>query len=99
MDSTNISTPQYSAFWPLLAVFATLIVLQSIYVSGDFDDRRQIQRAQAEIAQLHGQAQKLTQVVEDLGKDLITLSNAKNVEAAKIVSDLNIKLNESAAVR
>jgi hypothetical protein len=86
----------YSAFWPIVAVFLALIVLQSVYVAGDFGDRSQIRRAQDELAPLVGQAQKITQVVEDLGKDLITLSTAKNAEAAKIVADLNIKMNESA---
>ena len=86
----------YSTFWPILSVFIALIILQCVYIAGDFRDSSQIKRAQAELAPLMSQAQKITQVVEDLGKDLITLSNAQNPEASKIVADLNIKLNEPA---
>lgn len=96
MDTTDRAGKGYSPFWPLAFVFISLIILQSVYIAGDFSDRSQIQRAQAEIAPLLGQAQKITRVLEDLGKELITLANAHNAEAARIVSDLNIKVNEPA---
>ena len=98
MNGDIKTTPlrSYSTFWPLLSVFISLVILQGVYIAGDLNDRSQIKQAQAQLAPITGQAQKITQIVEDLGKDLLTLSNAKNAEAAKIVTDLNIKLNEPA---
>ncbi len=83
-------------FRPVIAVFLSLVVLQGLYLFGDINDRSQIERALAEAGPLAVQAQKINQVVEDLGKDLLNLASAKNAEAAKIVSELNIKMNEPA---
>ncbi len=80
-------------FWPVYAVFVSLVVLQAFYVVGDFGDRSQIEKAKAELAPALGQAQKITQVIESLGKDLIELANGRNVEASKIVADFNIRQN------
>ena len=93
MSQTPPSSSGYSPFGAIVAVFLSLTVLQAAYVAGDFNDRAQIDRSRAELAPLLGQAQKITQVVENLGKDLITLADAHNAEAARIVADLNIKLN------
>jgi hypothetical protein len=96
MNAETSTTTGYSPFWPVFVVFMTLIVLQGVYVIGDLKDRERIKRAQAEIAPMLTQAQKITQVVEDLGKELLTLSNAKNTQATKIVNELNIKLKHPA---
>lgn len=96
----NLAVPRtYSTFWPVVAVFATLIILQAIYVAGDLSDRSQIRTAQAELTPVVDQARKITQIVEELGKDLITLANSKNAEAARIVTELDIRLNDQTAAR
>jgi hypothetical protein len=97
MDAANPPTKRYSPFWPVTVVFISLIVLQSFYIAADFNDRSRIKQAHAELAPLVSQARKITQVLEDLGKELITLSRAHNAEAAKIVSELNLKLHEPAS--
>ena len=90
---------RYSSFWAVFAVFSALIVLQWTYLAADLNERSQLTRARVELAPATARARRITQTVEDLGKELLALANARNAEAARIVSELDIKLNESAKER
>jgi len=76
-----------------MMVFLTLIAMQTAYVIGDFRERAQIRATQAELAKTLSAAQQINQTTEALGKELIELADAKSAEAAKIVAEMNIKVN------
>jgi hypothetical protein len=87
----------YSAFWPVVIVFATLAVVQGIYLAGTLRTRDQLSARRANVQQVLPQAQLINQTVENVGKELFALSDGKSNEAAKIIAEFNIQLQQAAA--
>jgi hypothetical protein len=87
----------YSAFYPVLAVLIALAAVHASYINSDLKERLQLKRALVELAPTLPQAARITKIAEDLGKDLVTLAGANDAEAAKIVTEFNIKTNRPAA--
>ena len=92
---TDDASRSYSPFWAILAVFVTLIFLQTTYVMGDFEQKSQIKAAGAQVKPQLTQAKTVNQTTEALGRDLVALS-ANSTEAAKIVAEFKIRLNAPA---
>jgi hypothetical protein len=87
------STPKnYSPFWPIALVFLTMTAIQRVYIFNTWQTRKTLLATQSEIQSLLPRAKMLNEMVESIGRDLVALSDGKN-EAAKIVSEFEIKLN------
>ena len=96
MNPQNIAAKTYSPFWALILVFATLIFLQAWYVlKDDINQRSQIEATQAQLKSLVGQAQTINQTTEAIGRELMALSSSSE-EAARIITEFNIQLNQPA---
>jgi hypothetical protein len=87
----------YSAFFPVMAVVIALAVAHFLYILSDINEHSQLKRARAELAPTLPAAARVTKIAEDLGKDLVVLAAANDAEAAKIVTEFNIKTNRPAA--
>lgn len=85
----------YSPFWALLLLCATLGFLQSTYLIDDFKQKSQIQAARAQLKPTLTQAQTISQTTEAVGRELVALG-AGSPEAAKIISEFKIQLNQPA---
>jgi 4-alpha-glucanotransferase len=83
----------YSPFWAIWIVFLTLTILQVPNLTADFKQPPQLQAARTQLKTALVQAQAISQTAEAVGRELLTLSK-DSAEAAKIVADFNIKLNE-----
>ena len=86
----------YSPFWVLTAVFLTLVVLQTIYLRGDFTKRNQIRVAREQLTAPLAKAQTINQMTEAVGRELLALS-ADSPEAAKIITEFKIQINAPAS--
>lgn len=83
----NKPSPTYFPFWALLAVILTLIFLYSFDLKNLFEQRAQLKAAQAEREKIVPQALTINQTVENLGRDLLSMTNK---EARQIVADFKI---------
>lgn len=85
----------YSPFWALVVLVITLSFLQTAYLIDDFADRARIQTARSELKPVFARAQTINQTTEAVGRELIVLSS-KSPEAAKIVAEFNLEINNPA---
>ncbi len=83
----------HSPFWPIFIVFAVLAMLQLLDFKNGIDRRRQIKTARVEISSYLPKAATIEQTVEKVGHDLLALSDGNTNEAAKIVSEFQIRAN------
>lgn len=82
------NAPQtYSPFWAIAAVFLTFIFLQSVSLSNILKQRSQLEATQAELQKIIPQALTINQTIENLGKDLLAMTNQ---EARQIIADFKI---------
>jgi hypothetical protein len=82
------NSPQnYSPFWALAVVFLTFCFLQGMTVKNSLKQRSQLEAAQAELQKMIPQALTINQTVENLGRDLLSMTNQ---EARQIVADFKI---------
>jgi hypothetical protein len=85
----------FSPFVPLMIVFLSLTLLQVFSLKGLIDQRQTLLRHERALNQDLPQATAIADTVENLGRDLVSLS-AKSAEARKIVTEFNIQLNQPA---
>lgn len=83
----NDSRETYSPFWPVAIVFLTFVFLQTVSIKTILDQRKQLKAARAELEILAPQAAKINQTVENLGHDLLSMTNKA---ARQIVADFKI---------
>ena len=88
---------RYSPFWPIFVVFLTLAVMQGFYLRSALVQRAQMKVNDEQITKVLPQARTINQMVENVGHELIALSNAKSTEAAKIISEFKIQMNAPVA--
>ena len=89
---TNHHSPQgYSPFWALTAVFLTFIFLQSVNLKNILEQRSRLQNTLVEFQRIMPQAININQTVENLGRDLLSMTNQ---EARQIVADFKIAGNQ-----
>lgn len=86
----NKSPQTYSPFWALTAVFLTFLILQAMNLKASFDQRTRLKETQAQMEKLVPQANTINQTVENLGRDLLSMTNQ---EARQIVADFKITPN------
>jgi|SRR6267378_1447821 len=95
MTPPNTAAKNYSPFWAIGLVFATLIFLQAWYVRDDFKQRSQIKAASEQLKGLVGQAQTISQTTEAVGRELVALA-ATSSEASNIITEFKIQINKPA---
>ena len=95
MTPPGTTAKNYSPFWALLVLCATLIFLQATYLMDDFKQKSQIQTARSQVKPALAQAQTISQTTEAVGRELVTLA-VNSAEAAKIISEFKIQLNQPA---
>jgi len=89
-NNTNNPSRTYSPFCGVTVVFLTFIVLQGIGVKNVFQQRENLQSTRAELQKILPQAQTINQTVENLGRDLLSMTNK---EARQIIADFKIAPN------
>ena len=82
-----MSTPNYSPFWALTAVFLTFIFVQGANLKTVLQQQTNLQAAHAELQKVVPQALTINQTIENLGRDLLSMTNQ---EARQIVADFKI---------
>ena len=86
---TNI----YSPFWPVLIVLVAIGIVQAYHFSTTLDERKQMEAAREQVQKVLPNARTINDAVENIGRDLIALSDGKTNEAAKIIAEFNIQLH------
>jgi hypothetical protein len=90
MKNNNHSSRNYSPFWALTAVFLTFIFLQGVNLKSILQQRSRIQAALVDFNKVLPQARTINQTVENLGHDLLSMTNQ---EARQIIADFKIAGN------
>ena len=83
----------YSPFWPIFIVFAVFLLLQVLEVKNRITQRQQMTAASTQLTSLVPKAQTIQKTLENVGHDLMTLSDGKTNEAAKIIAEFGIQMN------
>ena len=91
MKTTNNSPRSYSPFWPLTAVFLTFTFLQGVNLKNILEQRSRLQSTLVEFKRVMPQALTINQTVENLGRDLLSMTNQ---EARQIIADFKIAGNQ-----
>jgi hypothetical protein len=82
-------------FWALLLLLATLTFLQVAYLIDDINERNRILAARSQMKAVLDNAIVITQTTDAVGRELVARSS-QSPEAAKIVTEFNLKLNKPA---
>ena len=85
----------YSAFWPVLIVLISIGIVQAYHFSGTLEARKQMKETREQVQKVLPNAKSINDAVENVGRDLIALSDGKSNEAAKIIAEFNIQLHGS----
>ena len=87
----------YSPFWPLLIVLVAIGIVQAYHFFGTLEARKQMKETREQVQKVLPNAKTINDAVENVGRDLVALSDGKSNEAAKIIAEFNIQLHGSAA--
>ncbi len=88
MKNNNPNSSQsYSPFWVLTAVFLTFAFMNGINLKSVLEQRDRLQNTLVEFQKVLPQAMMINQTVENLGHDLLSMTNQ---EARQIIADFKI---------
>ena len=81
-----------TAFKPVTAVFAVLVIGYSLQLWNLFEQSTQLKKTNASYTELNPQIRNLSTVLQVVSQDLIGLST-NSLAASQIVKDFNIRIN------
>ena len=94
-DSPSSSTRRkFSAFWPLLILFVTIIALQTQALIRVYDQRKQFEANLKQLAEVQTEAKKVDTALGAISRDLLGLAD-KNTNAQRVVADFQIRQNQT----
>jgi len=93
MSETPQKNPrQFSAFWPLFILLATVVTLQAVSIQRTLNQRQQIEANVKQLEKVEEEAKKVDTVLGAFSRDLLTLAS-QNTNAQRIVTDFQIRQN------
>ena len=98
-ENSNMRSPSrtrprtYFPFWALTSVFLTFVVMQGVNLKNVIEQRSHLKSTHAELMKIVPQALSINQTVENLGRDLLSMTN--NKEARQIIADFKIAPSNS----
>ncbi len=85
------SSTQYTAFWPLIIILSTVLIISGFELINLLGQRQQLRLVSAQLEKPAQQAQLINGTLGKMSKELLLLSS-NSEEARKIVRDFGIQM-------
>jgi hypothetical protein len=93
-SDSNSTLTHYTAFWPLVIVLATVLIISGFELFNLLEQRQKLRDASAQLEKKVQQAQTVNTTLSKMSRELLQLSS-NSVEAKNIVRDFGIQLRQS----
>lgn len=93
---TNNNANRYTAFWPLVIILSTVLIISGFELVNLLGQRQQLRLAFTQMEKPAQQAQVVNKTLAKMSKELLMLS-ANSMEARKIVQEFGIQMRQPEA--